>query len=110
MLLKGVADDFVWACSGAYGPNEDNHWGALWEELSRMHCKWNTAWCVFGISIPFDIQVRDLVVRLLVRLYLLFQTSLWLITLWTYPLKGLCLLGLEIQGQFVCQELIEPWH
>ena len=29
-----------------------------------------------GISIPFDIQVRDLVVRLLVRLCLLFQTSL----------------------------------
>ena len=63
-----------------------------------------------GISIPFDIQVRDLVARLLVRLYLLFQTSLWLITLWTYPLKGLRLLGLEIRGQFVCQELIEPWH
>ena len=23
VLLKGVADDFVWACSGVYGPNED---------------------------------------------------------------------------------------
>ena len=39
-----------------------------------------------GISIPFDIRVRDLVVRLLVRQCLLFQTSLGLITLWTYPL------------------------
>ena len=24
MLLKGVADDFVWACLGVYGPNEDS--------------------------------------------------------------------------------------
>ena len=32
-----------------------------------------------GISIPFNIQVRDLVVRLLVRLCLPFQTSLRLI-------------------------------
>ena len=31
-----------------YGPNEDNLQGALWEELSRMHSRWNTAWCVFG--------------------------------------------------------------
>ena len=62
------------------------------------------------ISIPSDIRVRDLVVRLLVRLCFLFQTSLRVITLWTYPLKGLRLLGLEIQGQFVCQELIEHWH
>ena len=36
------------ACSGVYGPNEDNLRGALWEELSRMHSRWNTAWCVFG--------------------------------------------------------------
>ena len=33
-----------------------------------------------GILIPFGIQVRDLVVRLLVRLCLLVQTSLRLIT------------------------------
>ena len=52
-----------------------------------------------GISIPSDIRGRDLVVRLLVQLCLLFQTSLRLITLWTYPLKGLHLLGLEIRGQ-----------
>ena len=24
VLLKGVADVFVWACSRVYGPNEDN--------------------------------------------------------------------------------------
>ena len=48
VLFKGVVDDFVWACSGVYGPNEDSQRGALWEELSRMHSRWNTAWCVFG--------------------------------------------------------------
>ena len=26
VLLKGVADDFVWACLGVYGPNGDNQW------------------------------------------------------------------------------------
>ena len=48
ILFKGVVDDFVWACSGVYGPNEDSQRGALWEELSRMHSRWNTTWCVFG--------------------------------------------------------------
>ena len=35
---------------------------------------------LLGISIPFGIRVRDLVVRLLVHLCLLFQTSLRLTT------------------------------
>ena len=39
VLLKGVADDFVWACSRVYGPNKDNLQGALWEELSSMHSR-----------------------------------------------------------------------
>ena len=43
VLLKGIVDDFVWACSRVYGPNDDSQWGALWEELSRMHSRWNTA-------------------------------------------------------------------
>ena len=63
-----------------------------------------------GTSIPFDTRARDLVVRLLVQLCLLFQISLRLSTLWIYPLKGLRSPGLEIRGQIVCQELIEPWH
>ena len=46
VLLKRVVDDFVWACSGVYEPNEDNLRGALWEELSSMHSRWNAAWCV----------------------------------------------------------------
>ena len=24
VLLKGVVNDFVWACSGVYGPNDDS--------------------------------------------------------------------------------------
>ena len=48
VLLKGVVDDFVWACLGLYGPNVDSQRGALWEELTRIHSRWNTAWCVFG--------------------------------------------------------------
>ena len=78
----------------------------LMRSLNKVLCGKNSQGCTpgeirhgvfLGISIPFDIRVRDLVVRLLVWLCLLFQTSLRLITLWTYPLKGLCLLGLEIQ-------------
>ena len=62
------------------------------------------------ILISFDIRVRDLVVRLSIRLCLLFRISLRLITLWIYLLKGLRSPGLEIRGQIVCQELIGPWH
>ena len=40
------------------------------------------------ILISFDIRVRDLVVRLSIRLCLLFRISLRLITLWIYLLKG----------------------
>ena len=43
VLFKGVADDFVWACSRVYGPNKDSQRGVLWEELSRMHSRWNAA-------------------------------------------------------------------
>ena len=39
---------FLWACSRVYGPNDDGHWGALWEELTMMHSRWNIAWCVIG--------------------------------------------------------------
>ena len=47
VLLKEVVDNFVWACSRVYGPNDDSQLGALWEELTRMHSRWNTTWCVF---------------------------------------------------------------
>ena len=36
VLLRGVVDDFVWACTGVYGPNDDGQRSYLWEELLRM--------------------------------------------------------------------------
>ena len=36
VLLRGVVDDFVWACIGVYGPNDDGQQASLWEELSRV--------------------------------------------------------------------------
>ena len=88
VLLKGVVNNFVWACSGVYGPNDDSQWGAPWEELTRMHSRWNTAWCVFGdfntIWFPserFGCEAFSLTM-------FAFQTSLRLISLWTYLLKG----------------------
>ena len=34
VLLRGVVDDFVWAYTGVYGPNDDGQPATLWEELS----------------------------------------------------------------------------
>ena len=34
VLLRGVVDDFVWACTGVYGPGDDGQRASLWEELS----------------------------------------------------------------------------
>ena len=33
VLLREVVDDFVWACTGVYGPNEDSQQSFLWELL-----------------------------------------------------------------------------
>ena len=35
VLVKwlGVVDDFIWACSGVYGPNDNNERGHMWDEL-----------------------------------------------------------------------------
>ena len=30
---KGVEDGFIWACSGVYGPNDNNLRDDLWDEL-----------------------------------------------------------------------------
>ena len=49
VLLKGVVDNFVWTCTRVYGPNDDNQQGALWEELARVHSRWNMTWCLMGI-------------------------------------------------------------
>ena len=30
---QGVEDGFIWACSGVYGPNENNERGHIWDKL-----------------------------------------------------------------------------
>ena len=30
---QGVGDGFIWACSVVYGPNDNNLWGQMWNEL-----------------------------------------------------------------------------
>ena len=34
VILRGVVDDFVWACTSVYVPNDDGQQASLWEELS----------------------------------------------------------------------------
>ena len=48
VLLRGVVDDFVWACTGVYGPSDDGQRASLWEELSQVRARWPMAWCVVG--------------------------------------------------------------
>ena len=48
VLLRGVVDDFVWACTSVYGPNDSGQWSTLWDELSQVHARWPMAWCLVG--------------------------------------------------------------
>ena len=41
-------DDFVWAYTGVYAPNDDRQRSFLWEELLRVRVMWPMAWCVVG--------------------------------------------------------------
>ena len=41
-------DDFVWACTNVYGPNDDGQRATLWEELSQVRTRWPMAWCLVG--------------------------------------------------------------
>jgi hypothetical protein len=45
---KGLADGFEWVGLGVYGPNRDDLWSDLWEELMGVHQQWPHPWCVFG--------------------------------------------------------------
>ena len=40
--------DFVWACIGVYGSNDDGQQVSLWELSSQVHARWPMAWCVVG--------------------------------------------------------------
>ena len=48
VLLRGAVDDFVWACTGVYGPNDNGQQSTLWEELSQVCARWPMAWCLVG--------------------------------------------------------------
>ena len=48
VLFRGVVDDFVWACTGVYGPNDNGQRSTLWEELSHVRARWPMAWCLVG--------------------------------------------------------------
>ena len=48
VLLKGVADGFVWICMGVYGLNDAGLRDALWVELDSVRVRWSSAGCVFG--------------------------------------------------------------
>ena len=48
VLLRGVVDDFVWACTGVYGPNDNGQRSTLCEELSQVRARWPMAWCLVG--------------------------------------------------------------
>ena len=41
-------DDFVWACTGVYGPNDNGQQSTLWEKLSQVRARWPMAWCLVG--------------------------------------------------------------
>ena len=42
-----VEDGFIWACSGVYGPNENNERGHMWDELVGIQQYWRIPWCCF---------------------------------------------------------------
>ena len=43
-----MEDGFIWACSGVYGPNDNNMRVYMWEELVGIQQQWNVPWCCFG--------------------------------------------------------------
>ncbi|KAF5461862.1 hypothetical protein F2P56_017925 [Juglans regia] len=46
--FRSVADGFLWAFAGVYGPNLDVDRRLLWDELAGVHCWWELPWCIGG--------------------------------------------------------------
>ena len=40
-----MGDGFSWACSGVYGPIDNNAKGLMWDELVGVQQYWNVPWC-----------------------------------------------------------------
>ena len=45
---RGLGDGFIWACSGVYGPNDNNLRGQMWDELIGIQQLWEVPWCYIG--------------------------------------------------------------
>ena len=45
---QSVGDGFTWACSGIYGPNDNNLRGQMWDELIGIQQLWEVPWCDIG--------------------------------------------------------------
>ena len=43
VLLKGVANGFVWIYTGVYGPNDAGLRDALWAKLDNVRARWSLA-------------------------------------------------------------------
>ena len=46
--FKNVADQFVWAFTGVYGPNLNKKRRLMWEELIGLITWWDVPWCLGG--------------------------------------------------------------
>ena len=45
---QGLGDGFIWACSGFYGPNDNNLRGQMWDELTGIQQLWEVPWSYIG--------------------------------------------------------------
>ena len=45
---QGLGNGFIWACSGVYGPNDNNLRGQIWDELIGIQQFWEVPWCYIG--------------------------------------------------------------
>ena len=75
-----------------------------------MDSKWNTTWNVIGDFNTIQYPSERFGCEAFSSAMFAFSDFIEANSLWTYLLKALHLLGLEIRGHIVCQELIEPWH
>ncbi|XP_075636750.1 uncharacterized protein LOC142608985 [Castanea sativa] len=45
---QGMGDGFILACSGVYGPNDNNVKEQMWDELIEIQQLWEVPWCYIG--------------------------------------------------------------
>ena len=109
VLLRGVVDDFVWACTGVYGPNDNGQRSTLWEELSQVRVRWPMAWCLVGDFNIIKYPSEKLGYESFSPAMFAFSDFIENNSLVDLPLKGHFSLGLEILVFPLCQELTGPW-